>query len=71
MVEHALQIIFLHVTWLFRNFTEADAENEAKVDALKTRRDEALELFERFGVRDRTNAAESVRRQVSFRALDA
>lgn len=67
LVEYALQIVFLHLMWLVANFTEEDGNDESKVDALKERRDQALELFDKYGVRDRTNAAEAVRRQVSLK----
>lgn len=53
--------------WLVYNFSDEDKQDEAKVDALKERRDEALDIFDKYGVRDRTNAAEAVRRQVSMR----
>lgn len=65
LVEYALQIVFLHLMWLFNNFTEEDAGVEAKVEALKERRDEALDMFDKYVVRDRTHAAEAVRRQVN------
>lgn len=65
MVEHALRIIFSHIAWLGRRLSNSEANDEAAIDSFNERRDAALEMFERFGVRDRTNAADTVRREVS------
>ncbi|KAL1409808.1 cohesin complex subunit [Vanrija albida] len=63
MVEHALRIIFSHVAWLGRRLSASESNDEAAIDSFNERRDAALELFERFGVRDRTNAADTTRRE--------
>lgn len=63
LVEQALQIVFLHLTWLFKRFTESDLDDQDKVRLLRTRRNEAVELFESFAVAARANPADAVRRQ--------
>ncbi|KAL7422630.1 cohesin complex subunit [Cryptotrichosporon argae] len=57
LVEHAVQIVMLHISWMFKRQDE-------RLDA---RRDEALKILEHFGL-ERTNAGEAVRRQafISF-----
>ncbi|KAK4687910.1 cohesin complex subunit SA-1/2, partial [Tremellales sp. Uapishka_1] len=63
LVENALQIVFLHLTWAVKSFSSGDANDDQKVTALMENRDRAVEIFETFGVKDRTNAVELVRRQ--------
>lgn len=63
LVEQALQIVFLHLTWLFKRFSESDLDDQDKVRLLRTRRNEAVELFESFAVAARANPADAVRRQ--------
>ena len=67
MVEYALQSILLHMTWLFKRFSEANAEEETKKMALSEKRDRAVEIFQKLALKEQTNAAEVVRRQVSPR----
>lgn len=64
MVEHAIQIVFLHLTWLFKNFTEEDAQDVEKVDDLKAKRDRARDSFVKLAMRDGVNPVESVVKQV-------
>lgn len=63
LVQQALQIVFLHLTWLYKRFTESDLDDQDKVRLLRTRRNEAVELFESFAVAARANPADAVRRQ--------
>ena len=69
MAEYAIQIVFLHLAWIFRLFTEEDGEDTEKVSKLVEKRDKAKHLFYNLALRERTNAAESVRRQVSILIL--
>lgn len=55
------------MTWLFKRFSEADAEEETKKMALSEKRDRAVEIFQKLALKEQTNAAEVVRRQVSPR----
>ncbi|OXG45753.1 cohesin complex subunit SA-1/2 [Cryptococcus neoformans Bt120] len=68
MVDYAVQIIFLHVTWLFKRFSKEDAQDATKVDLLCTRRDTALQTFSPLFLGETTNTANAVRRQafISF-----
>lgn len=66
MVEYAVNIVFLHLTWLFKKFAAEDAEDESKLQALQTKRDKAVEIFQRLTIRAQTNVVEYVRRQVSY-----
>jgi cohesin complex subunit SA-1/2 len=63
MVENALQILFFHLTWIFKRFTLEDGTDEAKVAAIKEKRNRALQIFQNFGVADKGNVSEMVRRQ--------
>lgn len=69
MVEYALQVVFLHVTWLFKNFSEDDVSDEMRVSALVEKRDRAVEIFERLALKEMSNAAVSVKRMVRFVAF--
>ena len=53
------------MTWLFKRFTTADSEDEGKKSALVEKRDRAVEIFQKLSLKERSNAAEAVRRQVS------
>jgi cohesin complex subunit SA-1/2 len=66
MAEYAIQIVFLHLAWSFRAFTEEDGEDAKKVTKLVEKRDKAKNVFYNLALRERTNAAESVRRQVGI-----
>jgi len=70
MAEYAVQIVFLHLAWIFRSFTEDDANDSEKVAKLVEKRDKAKDVFYNLALRERTNAAESVRRQVSCWSRD-
>jgi cohesin complex subunit SA-1/2 len=63
IVEYALYIAMVHIAWLVRRFTDADADVPEKVATLKARRDEALEVFAAFSVRGASNATDEVKRQ--------
>lgn len=65
VVEHAIQIVFLHLTWLFKKFSEDDVADEDKVEDLKAKRDRAKDSFEKLAMRDQVNPVESVTKQVS------
>lgn len=64
-MEHAIQIVFLHLTWLFKKFSAEDAQDTDKVVDLKMKRDRGKAIFEKLALNGRSNSAESVRRQVS------
>lgn len=64
LVAIALKILLIQIGWLTRRFTADDAQDESKVSALKERQQEALEIFEKFGVGG-GRATEAVRREVS------
>lgn len=68
MVDYAVQIIFLHVTWLFKRFTKEDTQDATRVDLLSTRRDIALQTFNQLFLGETTNTASAVRCQafISF-----
>ncbi|WVQ70491.1 hypothetical protein IAR50_000010 [Cryptococcus sp. DSM 104548] len=68
MIGYAVQIIFFHITWLFKRFTAEDAEDSDKVTTLKSRRDTALEMFQNLSLGEAANTADSVRRHafISF-----
>ena len=67
MVENALQVVFLHISWLFRRFAPEDVHDVDKVSALKEKRDRALDIFRRLGLRETNSSAatEAVSRNVS------
>lgn len=65
MAEYAVQTIFLQLAWMFRSFTEDDAGDAEKVARLVEKRDKAKNILYNLALRERTNAAEDVRRQVS------
>lgn len=60
-----MQVVFLHLTWLFQRFTAEDGADEAKVEALVEKRDRVVKVFKGLALTERSNATESVRRQVS------
>ncbi|ODO10375.1 hypothetical protein I350_00970 [Cryptococcus amylolentus CBS 6273] len=68
MVGYAVQIVFYHITWLFKRFTAEDAQDADKITTLKSRRDTALEMFQHLSLGETANTADSVRRHafVSF-----
>jgi len=57
------------MTWLFKRFTANDADDEGKKTVLAEKRDRAVEIYQKLSLRERTNAAETVRRQVSVARL--
>lgn len=50
------------MTWLFKQYT-------TEKERLSEMRDRALEVFQKLALKERTNAAESVRRQVSHHTV--
>ena len=50
---------------MFNRFTELDTNDETKMEATKANRDRAKDIFYKLALRERGNAAEVVRRQVS------
>ncbi|WVQ85787.1 hypothetical protein IAT38_007954 [Cryptococcus sp. DSM 104549] len=68
LVENAVQTMFLHMTWVFRKFTEEDAQDPSKVDAMNDKRDKAVRIFQELTLGDAGNTADAVRRQafISF-----
>ncbi|ORY35894.1 hypothetical protein BCR39DRAFT_512886 [Naematelia encephala] len=68
MVEYAILLIFLHMTWLFKRFSGDENAVSAEKEKLSERRSRAIEVFQRLSLKDRTNATEAVRRQafISF-----
>jgi hypothetical protein len=63
-VEYAIQIIFLHVTWLYKHLLAEDPDSD-KVDALVEKRNKAKDVYHKLALMARTNSAEAVRKQVS------
>jgi hypothetical protein len=49
---------------LFKNFTAEDQEDGVKILALNEKRDRAVEIFQKLALKELSNAAVSVRRQV-------
>jgi cohesin complex subunit SA-1/2 len=66
IIEHAIQAVFLHLTWMFKSFTEEDKDDPVKVLALNEKRDRAVEIFQKLAMKDLNNASISVKRQVSL-----
>lgn len=71
MVEYALQILFLLMTWLFKRFSASDADDDAKKAAITEKRDRAIGIYQKLSLREQNNAVEAVRRQVSLSAIRA
>ena len=65
MIDYAIQVVFLHLAWLFKNFTVEDKDDAMKVTALKEKRDRAIEIFSRLAMKEMSNATVLVKRQVS------
>lgn len=65
MIEYAIQVVFLHLAWLFKNFALEDKDDAIKVTALEEKRDRAVEIFSRLAIKEMSNSTISVRRQVS------
>ncbi|OCF78437.1 cohesin complex subunit SA-1/2 [Kwoniella mangroviensis CBS 8886] len=63
MIEYAVQIVLYHMTWVFRRFTEEEAQDDDKVATLSTKRDKAVEIFQELTLGDNTNTVDTVRRQ--------
>ncbi|EIW69874.1 hypothetical protein TREMEDRAFT_68341 [Tremella mesenterica DSM 1558] len=63
LVEHALHVIFVHISWLFKRFSADDINNDDKVSDLRDKRDRVLDTLRRLALRDKTNTSESVSRQ--------
>ncbi|WVR08439.1 hypothetical protein IAU60_005494 [Kwoniella sp. DSM 27419] len=63
VVEYAMQIVFLHMTWLFKKFTTEDANNEESVSSLRDKRDKAIEIMSELTLGESTNTVEVVSRQ--------
>ncbi|OCF34452.1 cohesin complex subunit SA-1/2 [Kwoniella heveanensis BCC8398] len=70
IVEYAIEIAFLHLTWLYSTFTQEDPQDEEKVSSLSEKRDKAVEIFQDLTLRDATNTVESVRRQACIAYLN-
>ncbi|CAK9785825.1 STAG-domain-containing protein [Cutaneotrichosporon oleaginosum] len=67
LVASAIKTLLLQIGWLTRSFTAANAEDEERVAALQERQQEALEVFEKYGISG-GRATEAVRRE-AFQAF--
>ena len=67
MIDYAIQVVFIHLAWLFKSFSAEDKDDAMKVTALEEKRDRAVEIFSRLALKDMSNATVSVKRQVSYR----
>lgn len=65
MVDYAIQVVFLHLAWLFKNFSIEDMDDAMKVTALEEKRDRAIEIFSKLALKETSSANVSVKRQVS------
>ncbi|WVQ95735.1 hypothetical protein IAU59_002834 [Kwoniella sp. CBS 9459] len=70
MIEYAIEIAFLHLTWLYSVFTQEDSQDQEKVSSLEAKRDKAVEIFQDLTLGDATNTVESVRRQACIAYLN-
>lgn len=59
----------MHITWLSKKFTTEDAANPSKLGAMINKRDKVKDVLFKLALRERGNATELVRRQVSERKL--
>jgi hypothetical protein len=57
------------IIWSCKRFEKGDETDEAKVDALRSKRDRAVDIFHKLAIRERSNAVETVKRQVSSRRV--
>ena len=63
-MEYAIQIVFLHVTWLYKRLLAEDADDD-RVEALLEKRTRAKDIYYKLALTERANSAEAVRKQVS------
>lgn len=59
----------MHITWLSKKFTTEDASNPSKLGAMINKRDKVKDVLFKLALRERGNATELVRRQVSERKM--
>ncbi|WVF68116.1 hypothetical protein IAT40_002879 [Kwoniella sp. CBS 6097] len=70
MIGYTIEIVFLHLTWLYSTFTQEDSQDEEKITSLSAKRDKAIEIFQDLTLGDATNTVESVRRQACIAYLN-